>query len=354
VVSHSPFNFGEDPLSFTKNGYLFVDFFFILSGFVMSYAYGEKIRNGMPFLNYISLRLGRLYPLHLFMLLAWVPYILLKQYLYESGFGGSDQSDRSNLFSFVTNLLLIHSMGIHSAHSWNYPSWSISTEFFAYVLFYVLILTLDKGRTLRVPLVISILCYTFLFSLGRDNFDITYDFGFIRCVAAYYLGVFLFRLRPMVMPTNTLRFVGPLELISAGLVLGAVTYANVGNLFIAFTVLTFAIALLVFSSSNNGYLGKFLETKFMRHLGIWSYSIYMVHALVSAGVSNVFEYVLKFNLSEPLAYMSILVNLSVLAITIYISKHTYQYVEKRFRDLVKSKVLQHDQSAAAVAKAPAE
>ena len=103
----------------------------------MTHAYAKKISSGLSFKSYITLRLGRIYPLHLFMLVVWLPYILITQYLYSSGFGGSDQFETSNLSSFISNLFLVHSMGVHAHLSWNYPSWSISTEFFAYIAYYI-------------------------------------------------------------------------------------------------------------------------------------------------------------------------------------------------------------------------
>ncbi|WP_417547980.1 acyltransferase family protein, partial [Marinobacter segnicrescens] len=112
VLYHSPFRFGETSAPIITNSYLFVDFFFVLSGFVMAYAYGDKIRGGMGFGEYVTLRLGRLYPLHLFTLMLWVPYILIKQYLYETGFGGTSQLDENNPTTFITNLFLIHGLGV--------------------------------------------------------------------------------------------------------------------------------------------------------------------------------------------------------------------------------------------------
>ena len=87
VLYHSPFRFAESSAPIVTNSYLFVDLFFVLSGFVMAYAYGDKIRGGMGFGEYVALRLGRLYPLHLFTLMLWVPYVLVNQYLYDTGFG---------------------------------------------------------------------------------------------------------------------------------------------------------------------------------------------------------------------------------------------------------------------------
>ena len=53
--------------------YLAVDFFFTLSGFVLAYAYGERLRSGMPFAQFMMLRLIRLYPLYILGFCLWLP-----------------------------------------------------------------------------------------------------------------------------------------------------------------------------------------------------------------------------------------------------------------------------------------
>jgi peptidoglycan/LPS O-acetylase OafA/YrhL len=63
---------------FVANGFLFVDFFFVLSGFVIAASYGEKIVTGFPIGKFMFLRLGRLYPLHAFMLFAYVFIAIFK------------------------------------------------------------------------------------------------------------------------------------------------------------------------------------------------------------------------------------------------------------------------------------
>ena len=53
-------------IDFIINGYLFVDFFFILSGFVIAYNYLNKLKDRNQFLFFIKRRFLRLYPLHFF------------------------------------------------------------------------------------------------------------------------------------------------------------------------------------------------------------------------------------------------------------------------------------------------
>ena len=338
ILYHSPFNFGFEPFSFFNNSYLFVDFFFILSGFVMSFAYGEKISKGLEFYKYISLRIGRIYPLHFFILLAWVPYVILKQYLYANGYGGTDQLDTSNIYSFISNLFLVHSMGVHSHLSWNYPSWSISTEFFAYIAFFVITLTLDRKKNLVVPLIIVLLSYIFIFNTNYPNLDITFDYGFIRCLGAFYIGVFLFRIKPKLKIINSENWITLLEVISISFLITVVSFSNSNKPVLALTILSFAIVLIVFSSSKSGFLGKILETSFMREVGIRSYSIYMLLGITWGIILNIFIHLLNIIPETTFGFVSILVNLVVISIIIFLSKYTYIFIEKKFRDLIKAKL----------------
>jgi len=338
IMFHSPFNYAQEKLNFFSNSLLFVDFFFILSGFVMSFAYGAKISQGLHFRKYITLRLGRIYPLHLLMLFTWVPYILFKEYLYISGYGGRDQFIDSNLYSFVSNLLLLQSMGIHSHLSWNYISWSISVEFFAYIVFYLFIVSIDKHRTLIVPILVSTLSYLFLYTLDRGgNFDITYDYGFIRCIGAFYLGVFLFRLHLKSNQDFSKISINLLEFSSISLLLLSVTFANLNYLTILLVMLNFLFILFVFSRKESGLLGDLIQIKPFLNIGIWSYSIYMVHGLIVAGTSNLFEFILKYDLHAGLGFTAMFINIFIIIITIFISKYTYTYIEKKYRDLIRAK-----------------
>jgi peptidoglycan/LPS O-acetylase OafA/YrhL len=57
---------------FFTNGALMVDFFFVLSGFVICHSYGDRLSNVRDFCRFLWLRLGRLYPLHFAFLMVFV------------------------------------------------------------------------------------------------------------------------------------------------------------------------------------------------------------------------------------------------------------------------------------------
>ena len=115
-------------------GYWGVDFFFVLSGFVLSYNYFSKF-NGPDFgfayyKRFLVKRLARIYPLHLFTLvihaiLLFIGYKIGQEIVFHG---------RCGLDSAVGNILLVHAWGFFPSLTWNYPSWSISAEWFAYLI----------------------------------------------------------------------------------------------------------------------------------------------------------------------------------------------------------------------------
>ena len=352
VLFHSPFNYGEKSLGFISHSYLFVDFFFILSGFVMSLAYSSRISEGMSFGTYSMLRLGRLYPLHLIMLLVWVPYILIKQYLFDSGFGGTTQIDTNNLMSFFSNVFLLNSMGLHDHLSWNYPAWSISTEFFTCIAFFGLTKVLDRKSSLTIPLLIAVGCYGLIVSLGRNSLDITYDYGFFRCLGAFYLGVFVNRISRVIQFSKSPHIkIWVSEALCIVAVIAAVSFSGTYFLLFIPVILVFSFTIFVFSQDESGFLGRALLTKPLKRIGTWSYSIYMTHAIVLAGIANFFEYVLKWNLESQLGLYAVALNFSVLFVVIVISKYSYLLIEKPFREKSRMLANKYGKSMLPIAKA---
>lgn len=117
-------------------GHLAVDFFFLLSGFILAYTYvtaDGKVHGGArPF--WVA-RVARIYPVYLLGLaLAFWPYIL----------HGVNPHDAAS--SGVSHLLMLQAW-IPSTQAWNQPSWSLSVEAFFYVLFPLLLpLIARRGR----------------------------------------------------------------------------------------------------------------------------------------------------------------------------------------------------------------
>lgn len=338
IFYHSYFNFFDKKLSFFDNSSLFVDFFFILSGFVMTLAYKERIEKGFNFSTFFFLRVGRLYPLHFLMLMVWVFYIMAKQLLHAYYNIGSPQiyeGSDYNFFTFIMHLFLLNGMWTISEFVWNGPSWSISTEIFAYIVFYFFAKYKLTSSHCLLPLAISISFYTIL-SIDSSSIQPTLNGGFIRCLAGFFLGVFIYNFKSITNALNSnSRTV--IELIVVFAVVISVAYSNKLEIQLL-SVILMALSVIVFSSQNSGVIGRILESSFATNLGKWSFSIYMVHSLVISIHEVVLATFFDVTSANTTGFASFLINCSMLIVTITISKFTYENIELRFRNTAKAMV----------------
>jgi peptidoglycan/LPS O-acetylase OafA/YrhL len=120
-----------DPVA--SRGQLAVPAFFALSGWVLSLNYAERFRmlDLRSFADFLALRLARVYPVHFATLLAVAATFAASMATgrapgHPQGYSPTD---------FVLNLLLAQAWVAFPVHSWNYPAWSISAEWFGYLLF---------------------------------------------------------------------------------------------------------------------------------------------------------------------------------------------------------------------------
>ena len=114
-------------------GALGVDVFFVLSGFIISYNYEARFATRVEparYLAFLRARLARIYPVHLALLLALVVVV---RGLHVTMPGTIDPS-RWSTQQLVESVLLVHAWVGHTA-AWNAVSWSISSEWLAYLLF---------------------------------------------------------------------------------------------------------------------------------------------------------------------------------------------------------------------------
>lgn len=121
--------YGALAILFQTRG-LGVDIFFILSGFILAYVHGKDFADGIRpkgAIQFWVARLARIYPVHLFMLVI-TAFILPMHRLYE-------WSPVDTAYTFYANLFLVHAWGVTPDLTFNQPSWSISCEWAAYLIF---------------------------------------------------------------------------------------------------------------------------------------------------------------------------------------------------------------------------
>ncbi|HTI66989.1 MAG TPA: acyltransferase [Caulobacteraceae bacterium] len=112
-------------------GYLGVEMFFVLSGFILSHVYLQAFGEGrFSYATFLWARVSRIYPLHLTCILALGALAAA-----AAAAGIALSGEMVNWAALPASLLALHAWGLAPASAWNHPSWSISAEFFAYLCF---------------------------------------------------------------------------------------------------------------------------------------------------------------------------------------------------------------------------
>lgn len=325
VFFHIEWGGNKELLSFVRNSWLFVDFFFVLSGFVIAYAYLEKIQNGMKLPHYFLLRVARVYPLHFVVMLFWLPYIGAKYYLHATGFGGVDPSITENTQSFFITLLLLNSIGLLDYSGWNVASWSVSAEIFAYLFFFISVFALKRFNLKWFALLSCISGYCLLYSLEGSNIALINKWAFLRGISAFCFGWFIYYLYLNVrLLAEHLKYH---ELFSVVLIILSVSLVSFSTYFSYVAIFVFGYSVLIFSHRDSSLIGRLLETAWAKALGRWSYSIYMTHMLVLSGLSDVLEHIVKLNLHDMSWVACVVLDIVVFAIIIFVSSLTFRWIE---------------------------
>ena len=176
----------ESPL--VRNSYLFVDFFFVLSGFVIALNYATRLGTWHDLRRFLVLRLGRVYPLHVFMLFcSWLTRRLAWWRAWDSRRRPRRSRGDAQPLAVLSNLFLVQSLHVHDGLTWNGPSWSISTEVWTYVVFALVSVVLGlRAWMLALAAIAPPLALLYLSGSGMD---VTYDWGLIRCIFGFALGI---------------------------------------------------------------------------------------------------------------------------------------------------------------------
>ena len=265
----------------TRNAWLFVDFFFVLSGFVIAHAYGEKLSQMQQIKAFVIRRFGRLWPLHATILAAMIAielcYLLFGHWFSLDGARFAFTGPRS-LYAILTNLFLVQALATHPYLTWNAPAWSISTEFFTYLIFAGLC-AVTPSRPARViaSFVLALVSVAILMRFSKYGMRESYQWGLARCLYGFFLGT----LAHEAWHRGASHVAGGTiaELIAIAVVVGFITFVNGHAALEYFAPPLFCIAVLVFAAER-GFVSRILVTRAPAALGRWSYSIYMVHTLI--------------------------------------------------------------------------
>jgi peptidoglycan/LPS O-acetylase OafA/YrhL len=317
-------------LPLVQHGWLFVDLFFVISGFVMSHVYRDAQSSKSVILSFLIKRFGRLYPLHFITLLVFILAEHALQYAKHAAaqLGHAIGSNPVNfslidLPSIFYHALLLHGIGLKGTHAYNGPSWSISTEFWTYLVFGLSLWLFAKNRRSQQMGTWGLLCIGGLAACllaGKNSLVILDGFAWCRCIYSYFLGAMLPGWRDMMSPRKTT--VAWMQVATLLISVVMVSIANESSRLTFLAPLGFA-ALVLSLSFDAGPVHALPPSPPAKFLGKISYSMYMTHSTL-LGFFNPIGGMLH----EP--YKSLLTAIYVVTL-IYISSQTYRLIEAPWR-----------------------
>jgi peptidoglycan/LPS O-acetylase OafA/YrhL len=277
--------------SLIGKGYLAVDLFFMLSGFVMTHVYYRAFCESVKenYRNFLVARVARLYPLHVVVLLLFVATALLVQLLAYGLTGtaeGIPLTGTRSLAAAIANLFMLQ--GLSAEHlSWNYPSWSISVEFMAYLAFPLILPMVWRASERAKLVVLAAICAAlslFAYLSGGDFNQWGGPLVLLRCLPEFLLGTLIYSAYRARLWTDWFAAdaVGLVTLAVAILCL----HLRAPDLLI---VALFPVLVLA-AVGNTGNIARLINVAPLIWLGEISYSLYLIHGFVQYAATRALDH----------------------------------------------------------------
>lgn len=305
-------------------GYLAVQTFFVLSGFVLARTYAHARWNRKSLGRFFTARFARIYPVYFVSLIVVSPFII--EMLGRPSFSWAQRGQ------LLTDYLLVlqgwrGSLGV----GWNTPAWSLSCEFFFYLWFPVLFVLLRNARwkAIAVALTGSILLPRVL-----DHAGVPWDWKPVYDLGDFVAGIAAARIFALIEWRRTWRGRGYWLYIPAALA-GAWLIANprfasetTGDLAMYLRPLN-VIALLGFALGG-GWIARVMSVRVFDFLGKASYSMYVLHVPILWWLGRYLVHG-KLHLPRPLAASIYLTVVMVAA------GYVYQWLEHPASEWIRSR-----------------
>ncbi|MDO9337904.1 MAG: acyltransferase [Caulobacter sp.] len=327
-----------------RTGDIAVDFFFVLSGFVIAHAYGDRLSTTKSRLQFLVRRFGRLYPLHI-ATLAVVFGLEVGRYALNLQAGTSITrpvfSEDTSPLALLLNVLLIHAWGFLSNFTWNVPSWSISVEWALCIL--TAIFSIWRRPIIVAGAFAASGFVVLVWMSTLPSFPVENQAALVRGVYGFFLGVIAYHAHRWAKGRQILQH-SWLEWLAPGIL--ALTVLFKYWQIPVVPPLLFAVLVFIFASQR-GVISRILKWRPVSILGEISYSIYLVHyviLLIIFGGAGFLAFRLGFDpivergphgvslINTPNPWIGDVASLAFLAVTIAVSWCTYSLIERPGRD----------------------
>jgi peptidoglycan/LPS O-acetylase OafA/YrhL len=268
------------------HGYLWVEFFFALSGFILTYVYAPRVEaffKGHAYRDFLIARLARLYPLHLAMLLLMLFMVLALNGV--AGVTGTPSIYQVpyhpvvNWQTFIANLFLVQAWNIYPYLSWNGAAWFVSVEFLLCLLFPLYLALTRAGWASAIGLIAAGIAGLWLLAAtGKHGLDITFHNGIFRGMSAFAVGVGI----SVLYERTRVQAARLPELAVSGIQVLTLLWLGYGVFFTGWShtprdiyVVMPMMALVYALSFDRGFLARFLASRVPMMIGEWSFAIYI-------------------------------------------------------------------------------
>ncbi|MCB8878633.1 acyltransferase [Acidisoma cellulosilytica] len=258
--------------SFIGRGYLGVDGFFVLSGLVLAHRHPAPVQTVAAYGGFWWRRFVRLYPTALAMLLLLALLFLLAKLAGVH----PHQALRASGREFLLQLLLLNGLGFSDGWTWNYPSWSISTEWIGYLLFPAIALGIARLglRSTVQGLIAMALLLLVLSGSSPSGLNLSYQGALPRFLPEFAAGILLARLVHLGWRPWPWQIIGIAGLVLLTLGIWLRQHTAMGDALVAS-----ALWLLLWAMAT-GPQRLFARLPILMRFGALSYPFYMAYAPV--------------------------------------------------------------------------
>ncbi|MFA6520605.1 MAG: acyltransferase [Candidatus Paceibacterota bacterium] len=327
-----------------RHGYLAVDFFFILSGFVLAHAYKihttEKLGD---YLTFCRARITRIFPIHIFILiiLSILSYIFLLKGITLPGV--------YNVKSWLAEIFLIQIIPIFDKSyffAWNYPAWTLVLEvwWFIVIVGFISVINkytksvnthLDDTQKRKLFLLVSFgimlsLASILMFNQSSSFIDSPNFYNsIIRSGFEFIAGLFLYKaflIKQFNLKKDHLYFI--YLAIFGGISLWFFTIPS--YIIVAYWLLLIPF-ILITSLDKKSALNHVLIHPTLIYLGNISYSLYMIHGPIERTIAGIYPRL------QPSIFNILLMYFIFIGSTLLFATLSYKYIEKPFMQYFKKR-----------------
>ncbi|ODQ90472.1 acyltransferase family protein [Mycolicibacterium flavescens] len=321
-----------------------VDLFFMLSGFVLTWNYLDRMGSSFEWratLRFLWLRLARVWPVYLVTMHLAALWIIFTLHV---GHVPSEGAESLTAMNYLRQLFMVQLWVVpyFDGSSWNGPAWSISAEWLAYLLFGALVLVIfriarsTRARGLIVLAFVATLPPIMLL-LATGLFYTPWSW-LPRIVMQFTAGALVCAAVRKLQPGDRARRTAGVAALLIGAAIVAILYwldahpmpkvlDSAGLVDILFVPLLLTLAI------GTGSLPWLLSLRPVVYLGHISFSLYMVHELVHTSWDWMVE---QFELSLTPDLGGKLIMVALLGVALLGAVVLYHFVEEPARIWMRS------------------